>query len=401
MVTSERPIRVLHVIGHLAQGGVETWLINVLEHVDRARIQMDFLVGTDTPGAYDERARACGAKILPCRSPSRPLRYAREFRRIVTEHGPYDVVHSHIHHFSGYVQLLAARHGVPMRITQSHLAEEAGPASIQRRAYVTLMRRLITRYSTDLLAVSDVAGATLFGPDWRADSRSRRLPCGIDLAPFSIPVSRAAVRDELGLPRDAFVVGHVGAFRPQKNHPFLLSVFAEVLRRRPDAWLLLVGSGPTEAEIRALAGQLGISDRTIFAGGRQDVARILLGAPDVFLFPSLFEGLGLALVEAQAAALPCVISDVITTEADLIPDLITRKALSDPVESWASAVLDAPSKTLPQAIARDTVARSPMNLETGLEALIRLYSSARAGKQGDAVATAPLPALVGSSRRDR
>jgi len=248
--------------------------------------------------------------------------------------------------------------------------------------------------------VSDVAGDALFGSAWRADARSERLPCGVPLDAFAAPVDRAMVRGEFGLPAVAFVVGHVGVFRPQKNHAFLLAVFAEILRQEPAARLLLIGSGPTEAETRALADRLGISDHVIFAGGRPDVPHLLQGGPDVFLFPSLFEGLPVALVEAQAAGLPCVISDSISPEADLVSGLITRQALTAPVASWAAAVLDARNRLVSQEVALDAVRRSPMNLETGLATLIRLYETAREPAPTTTILTASDPILVGNGRHD-
>src|ERR1700733_11910503 len=131
-------MRILHVLGKLDRGGVETWLVQVLRHIDRQKYQMDFLVHSESPGAYDEEVRALGSRIIPCLHPSNPVMYARNFRRALRQYGPYDVVHSHVHHYSGYVLTLAAMWGVPVRIAHSHNDTRAAEAStsIGRREYL-------------------------------------------------------------------------------------------------------------------------------------------------------------------------------------------------------------------------------------------------------------------------
>src|SRR5512142_1732843 len=115
-----RLMRILHVLGKLDRGGVEAWLVQLLGHIDRSRYEMDFVVHTEDPGAYDDQVRSMGAKIIPCLHTNRPLEYAKNLAKILQQHGPYDCMHSHVHHYSGYVLLLARMHGIPLRIAQSH-----------------------------------------------------------------------------------------------------------------------------------------------------------------------------------------------------------------------------------------------------------------------------------------
>ena len=138
-------MRILHVLGKLDYGGVETWLVQVLRHIDRQKYQMDFLVHTTDPGMYDEEVRALGARIIPCLGPSNPLQYALNFRRVLGEYGPYDVVHSHVHHYSGYVLMLAAMVGVTVRIAHSHNDTRSAESakSVGRRAYRRIMQMMI------------------------------------------------------------------------------------------------------------------------------------------------------------------------------------------------------------------------------------------------------------------
>lgn len=370
-------IRVLHVVGRMNRGGVETWLMHVLRSIDRREFRMDFLVHSTEPGAYDREIRALGSKVIPCLRPRRPWIYARNFKRILREHGPYDVVHSHVHHYSGYVVRLAQRSGVPTRIAHGHNDTVALQASARRvrRAYLALMERWISGHATAGLACSAPAGASLFGRSWEVDPRWKVLYYGIELEPFHISPDVAAVRDELGIPRGAFVVGHVGRFAEQKNHSFLLDIAAEVIRREPETRFLLVGDGPLRPAIEAKARALNLHRYLIFAGVRSDVPRLMLGAMDTFLFPSLYEGLGLVLVEAQAAGLPCLCSDGVPKEAAIVPNLVQRLPISEPASSWAERLLTTvrasrcigPSAVLPE------IERTPFNIHVSREELERVY----------------------------
>ena len=164
------------------------------------------------------------------------------------------------------------------------------------------------------------------------------LPYGIDLAPFHAAPDRAALRAALGIPPDALVIGHVGRFDPQKNHALWLRILAALREREPRALGLLIGDGALRGEVERAAAAAGLARHVIFAGVRADVPALLQAAMDAFLFPSRYEGLGLVLVEAQAAGLPCVISDVIPPEADALPDRVRRLALEAPPAAWADAL---------------------------------------------------------------
>jgi glycosyltransferase involved in cell wall biosynthesis len=378
-------MRILHVVGGMNRGGVETWLMHILRNIDRQKFRMDFLVHTTQPCAYDDEIRALGAKVIPCLHPSRPLTFARNFTRALYEYGPYDVVHSHVHHYSGYVLRLARRAGIPIRIAHSHNNTSSLPvrAKFFRRGYLALTKRWISRHATDGLACSQLAATDLFGPRWKIDARWQILYYGIDLTPFRIGSDSAVVRAELGIPLDAFVVGHVGRFVEQKNHTFLMDIAAEIAKREPKVCFLLVGDGPLRGEMEAKAHSLGIDRNITFVGVRADVPRLMLGAMDVFLFPSLFEGLPLVLLEAQAAGLPCVISDTVPQEAEIVKPFVRRLSLSRPASSWAEALLSVPDTasaiTQPQALA--IVEKSPFNIHLGVKELGCIYQVRGAAKK--------------------
>lgn len=374
-----RPIRILHVLGGMNRGGVETWLTQVLRTIDRRRFEMHFLVHTDKPCAYDEEVVALGGKIIPCPHPKRPWRYARHFLRILSEHGPYDVVHSHVHHYSGFVLAFAWLARVPVRIAHSHSDRRSVVADTRavRRIYLGLMKRYIRRYATVGLACSHGAACDLFGTNWRQDPRWRVLHCGIELSPFQQPVDRWALRRELRLPPDAIVVGHVGRFGPPKNHLFLVEALAEAMRADKRVYALLIGDGAMRPAIERRLNDLGVANRVVLTGIRSDVPRLMRGAMDMYVFPSCYEGLPLVLVEAQAAGLPCLVSDRVPDEAGLVKPLIRRLPLESGPHKWAEEILKVAGEPLPvdHRSAFDAVERSSFNINASLRSLQDFYDS--------------------------
>ena len=264
----KRPMRILHVVSGMDTGGVETWLMHVLRRIDRDRYRFDFLTHTTKSCFYDDEIKSLGCRIIPCLHPSRPWQYAWNFFRILKEYGPYDVIHIHVHHFSGFTLMLAYLAGVPMRIVHSHSDTSLidGCVGFWRKFYLRSAEWLIRHCATKGLACSVLAAANLFGKDWERDPRWRVFYCGIDLGPFESPVDSSQVRRQLGIGPDAFVIGHVGRFVELKNHDFLLDVFAEVVRRKPNACLLLIGDGPLQEAIVQKTKRLGLTDKVVLRG---------------------------------------------------------------------------------------------------------------------------------------
>jgi glycosyltransferase involved in cell wall biosynthesis len=373
---SNKPIKVLHLLGSMDFGGVETWLMHLLRHIDRTKFQFDFCFTKPEPGAYVPEIDALGGRMVACRLERRnPLGFARKFRAILRE-GHYDVVHSHVHHFSGFVLRLARSESVPVRIAHCHSTSDGSAPSVRRVLYWALMKRWVAQSATHGLAASEPAAAALFGRDWKRDSRFRVLHCGIDLAPFRQSISRAEVRSELGIPMHAPVVGHVGRFMPPKNHAFLLEVAAQVIKLRPDVRFLLVGDGPLRLPMETKARELGIERRVIFAGERADVPRLMLGAMDVFLFPSLWEGLPLAVVEAQAAGLACIIADSVPAEAIVRSTQVSIVPLVRDPGYWAFRVSETLAEGRPKrSTTEDARFSSSFCIEASCRDLAELYAS--------------------------
>lgn len=380
-LASPKPLRILHVVSGMVRAGTETWLMQILRNIDRERFQMDFLVHTNQPCAYDEEIYALGSRIIPCVKPSlsKPWVYGSYFKQILQTHEPYDIIHSHVHYFSGYVLRLAREIGIPVRIAHSHNNQSAleTQAGWLRRLYLDLTRRWIANYATQGLACSRAASADLFSIHWQSDQRWQLLYYGIDLKPFEITIDKAAIRAELGIPPEALVIGHVGRFAEQKNHQFLVDIFSEVVNREPNSLLLLIGEGELRSQIEQKITQLGLMERVIFTGSRPDVPQLMKGAMDLFLFPSLHEGLGLVLIEAQAAGLPCIFSDVVPAEADVVKGLVQRLSLSQTPNNWAEIIL---AKKNLVTIANDFAAlkqvnNSLFNLSKSVNKLEAIYAA--------------------------
>ncbi len=377
-MSEPRVIRILHVVGGMNRGGVETWLMHVLRHIDREKFQMDFLVHTEKPCAYDDEIRALGSRIIPCMHPRNPLQYALNFRRILRDYGPYDVVHSHVHHFSGYVLWLAYLGGVPIRIAHSHndTSRLQAQASFTRSIYLSVTEFLIRRYATNGVAASSEAGKSLFGSSWGV-TRKQILYYGIDLAVFKEQIDGFKLRSELNIPQNAFVIGHVGRFDTQKNHAFVIEIAQEIFRKDTNVYFLLVGDGPLRPQIEEAVLMASLAEWLIFAGLRSDVPQIMLGAMDMFLMPSLYEGLPVTALEAQAAGLRCILSDTISPEVSIVQGLVRWLSLSQPARVWAETILEVKQSKNENNFLQtlDSLSNSPFNIVSSVNTLSRLYSN--------------------------
>lgn len=335
------PIRILHIVTYMGRGGLETMLMNYYRAVDRTKVQFDFLTHRDFRADYDDEIEALGGRIyrLPQLNPFSGA-YLSTLDRFFTEHPEYRIVHSHLDCMSAVPLKAAKKHGVPVRIAHSHSSRQDIDIKYPLKLF---FKRTIAKQATHLFACAEAAGQWMFGAD-----HFRVLNNAIDTQRYVFdPAVRVCVREELGIGQQEFVVGHVGRFMVPKNHGFLLRFFAKI---PIEARLLFVGEGELRQQSEQLAAELGIRDRVIFAGLRTDVDR-MLQAMDVFVLPSLYEGLPLSVIEAQAAGLPCLISDKVPIECKKT-DLVTQIPLEAGASAWAEAVLAAAKMprvdTLPQ-----------------------------------------------------
>lgn len=336
---------IAHIIRRLHAGGAETWLMRILREWDRSMGELHFVVFDRLPGVYEAEARSLGAVIHQLPYTTSRFELIKSMSRLMRSN-EFDVVHSHVHLFSGAVLFAAYHAGVPVRIAHGHVHTRADASTrIQRKLYVKVMRHLMSRYSTGLVACTTEALRDLVGKVADTDSLpSAIIPCGLRYGDF---VSRADAERRRG----RIDLLHVGRFVPQKNHLYLLEILEHTLSRSGNARLRLVGEGPGRAAFERQASVRGLTSHVECLGYRSDVASLMTDA-DVLLLPSFREGLPVVALEAQAVGLPVVASDMVNPQTGVIPELFFQVPLSSPIGEWVDAVAQAILRSAPEVDAR-------------------------------------------------
>lgn len=304
-----KPIRVAHVVGKMVGGGVEQVVMNYYRHIDRSRVQFDFLVDSDSTLVPKDEIESLGGRVFEIPPYQHQVAYQRELSRLFREER-WPIVHSHVNALSVFPLRAAKQAGVPVLIAHSH--STAGGHDPLKNVMKAALRPFANIYPTHRAACTRHAGEWLFGKgmDFKV------IPNAIDLDEFHFDVERRAkARAGLDLAGGQLAVGHIGRFSPQKNQSFLIRAFSKVVEKRPDARLFLVGEGRQRQECEELAASVCPDGSVIFLGQRSDVADLYC-AFDVFCLPSEFEGLGMVAVEAEVAGCPCILSDVVPKDAD-------------------------------------------------------------------------------------
>ncbi|OKP88581.1 hypothetical protein A3844_07770 [Paenibacillus helianthi] len=337
-----KPRRVLHIFGAMNRGGAETLIMNLYRELDKTKVQFDFGVHTNSRGDYDNEIEKLGGRIIHLPEPKKVgiLKYKRVLKNHLINYGSFVAIHSHVHHFSGVVLKVAKKVKIEVRIAHSHNTNDAQKDSILRNAYRMTLETLIKKNSTHLLGCSKDACESLFGKKCWGKYNVEVIRNGLDFNLFKeLDKEKSNIRNELNIPEDAFLVGHVGRFSEQKNHRWLIRIFKELIKKVPNAHLLLVGDGDLKQEIYELSENLELLGNVHFLGIREDIPR-LMNSFNVFLFPSLFEGLGNVLIEAQAAGTPCVCSNTVPSEADINIGLMKFVGLFENENKWVSEILE-------------------------------------------------------------
>ncbi|MCV6628474.1 MAG: glycosyltransferase [Flavobacteriaceae bacterium] len=377
-MTEDKPIRVLQVLGMMDHGGAEVMAMNYYRGMDKSKVQFDFLLHFEEAGVFDEEIRAMGGNIyiMPRILPANYFKYKKALKHFFATHKDYDIVHSHINAYGTFVIQAAKKAGILIRISHSHTSitpwykkifeKNINLVSTVKEIVQNLLRPSLVRNATVHLACGEKAGKWMYG------SKSKNfivINNAIDAKRFRWDATkRIAKKKELGL-EGIELVGHVGNFNEAKNHKFIVQCFASMLQTTPNLKLLLVGGGGLFEEIQEEVQQLGIDNKVLFLGSRNDVDE-LLQAFDLMLFPSIYEGLPLTLVEAQAAGLPVLASANITTEI-AITDILRFLPLADGTEAWATA-----ARKQMQLERKDTlkaIQQSGYDLEANAKMLQNLY----------------------------
>lgn len=327
----EDKIRILHVVTTMNRGGLETMIMNYYRHIDKSKIQFDFLVHRDFEADYDQEIKQLSGHIyhLPRLNPF-SRNYRKEFKQFLKEHS-YQIIHVHQDCLSSIALKVAYKNGVPTRIAHAHsTSQDKNIKYLIKRFYM----RSIPKYATHLFACGKEAG------DWMFQGKSYEIMNNaIDSQNFKYDeLLRNNVRKILSIKDDEVVIGHVGRFNYPKNHEFIIDIFHELSQKDKKFKLLLVGTGDLGNKIKEKVKELNLQDKVLFLGNRNDVNE-LMQTMDIFLFPSHYEGLPVTLVEAQASGLPIIKSNNVPDQCKITP-YVWSLSLDDHVDTWVNKILE-------------------------------------------------------------
>lgn len=336
MKKKEEPIRIAQIVGKWLGGGVEAVVMNYYRHLDHNKIQFDFICDDDSTNIPYDEIEKLGGKVILIPPYQKVFKYQKELRRVLRD-GKYKIVHSHINTLSVFPLYAAKKVGVPVRIAHSH--STTNKKEWKKNLLKQVLRPFSKKYATNYMCCSELAGRWLFGDKAYDEGKVYLLNNAIDLDKFKYDKKiRDKKRKELGIKEDTIVIGHIGRFVAQKNHTFLIDIFNQFHKKEKNSILLLAGQGPLQEEIKNKVRELGLDDSVRFLGQRND-ANELYQAFDVFLLPSLYEGLPVVGVEAQASGLLCFFSDDMTKETKVL-DSTVFMSLSNTDDEWATSILD-------------------------------------------------------------
>lgn len=364
-------MKVLQVGLSFNPGGIESFVMTYYRELSKQGVRFDF-ISMFPHLAYEEEIKSLGGKVFhTCDARKHPLKFSRQMRKILRI-GRYDAVHVNMLSAANIVPLIVASYGkVPTVIAHSHNSSTPG---VVRNLLHRINRPLIPMFATKYFACSELAGEWLFSKKIRKSNNYHLIHNALDLKKFAFSLSeREEIRHELGV-EGKFVLGHVGRFEEQKNHEFLLEIFREVASACEEAILLLVGEGELQEMIQKKAEEYGIEDRIRFLGIRKDVAELWKGM-DIFVFPSLFEGLPIVALEAQASGIRSVMADTITTEVKIV-NKVKFLSLQDSPKEWSRVILSYKGEDRSEeenSGIRQAFAKAGYDIESAAQTLLSYY----------------------------
>ena len=353
-------IRVLHCFGAMNIGGAETLIMNIYRKIDKSKIQFDFLVFSKDKGFFDDEIKLLGGKIyhLDSFGTLGPYKFKKGLMNFFKKE-KIDCIHSHMDWQGGFIAEAAAKAGVERIIVHSHAVSGMYAGSIIKKIVMNRGKKLIRKYATDRLACSKDAGRDLFFED-----KFEVLNNAINIQKF-LNIDENKVREfknQFGVKQEDFVKGHVGSFSENKNQEFLVEILDKIRDKRQNAKLLFIGRGNEyQKKVKKIVEQKQLDQSVIFAGVQTDIAD-LLQLMDVFVFPSITEGFGISIIEAQAAGVPCVISDTIPESVDMGLGLVNRESL-DNADNWVSHILEHKQKIVDEECIKEKIQYNGFNLE--------------------------------------
>ena len=365
------PIRVLMLFTILNRGGAETMVMNYYREIDRKKVQFDFVVHREEKGDYEDEITSMGGRIyrmMPLR-PHTLGKYARQIAEFFDAHPEYRIIHGQCSELGYFFYKEAARRGIPVIIAHAHNSHVRFDLKLIVR---TWMKHQMRPYLTHYFSCGKEAAEWLFGK--RLSSKAIILNNAIDTHCYRFdPQVRQRKRQELEFDASTMVICHVGRFDKVKNHTFIIDIMGELVKAHPNSHLLLVGDGDLREQTELKVQQLGLGKHVTFLGVRRDIHE-LLQASDALVFPSFFEGFSVVLVEAQCTGLPCVISDIIPSEA-ILTDLVERLSLRENAEIWAEHLFYATKRGKQREAYAGIVANAGYDIKSNAKWLENFYLS--------------------------
>ena len=360
---------ILQIAAHLTIGGAEKVARDIGMYADSEEYEIHYVIFDDDIGDYGKEVLKKGCKIFKLREPSENYReYFIELKKLMSKYR-YTAVHAHTMFSIGWVMLAAKQMKIPVRVSHAHSALIDGTGLV-KSIYEFIMRKLILRYSTNLVTCGEKAGIRLYG-EKAYKERGELILNGIDTENFRFSEStRKTLRESLNL-QDKFVIGHTGRLAEVKNQAFLIDLMPDILTQKENARLLLLGDGDDRAKLEEKVKKLNLKDKVIFAGGVTNV-HDYLNVMDVFAFPSLYEGMPLSILEVQANGLPCIISDTVPPDV-FLTDLIHPLSLKNEKTKWIEAILN--SQRTEETDYPTELKNAGFDLQTAMKKVYNLYEN--------------------------
>lgn len=337
-------VKVLYFVDRLLIGGIQTFILNNIKHIDREKVQIDFLI-LDDGNVYDAEKQLAdeGYNIYRLKGIwvnriTDYLKYSKSLDEFFSKHCDYKVIHYHSSSKNFLVMKKAKKYGIPVRIAHSH-SIDFQTNNYLKKVLGNIFKIFLVKNSTDFFACSENAGKWLFGENITKTEKFHIVHNAVDIEKFKYnEEKRNQIRKQLGIANDTIVYGHVGRLNPEKNHKFLIGLFKLINEEQENSKLLLLGTGKLENELKAKVNELDLSDKVIFAGFVDNVNEYM-SAMDVFIFPSTFEGLGLVLIEAQANGLKCYASKNAVPNEAKVSEQLEFIELDKGQKYWAEHIL--------------------------------------------------------------
>lgn len=366
-----KKIKVLHVYRSMNLGGAETFIMNVFKKIDRSMVQFDFLCTTNELGVYDDEIIKMGGNILHYNTfyKNNPYKMIRDTIGIINENGPYDIIHIPLQFYSAFYCIAAKKSGINKIIVHSHSAGDKRSKHIFRKIYMKIMRLIINRFSDVRIACGEKASKYLFG----TTKDVIIIYNGIDIDKFKNVCKNDITKIKCKYKiKNELIIGHVGRFADEKNHVFFIDIAKTLRKRGINFKILFVGDGPNYNNIRELVSENKLEDFFVFVG-LQKKTELFYSLFNVYVLPSLYEGFPVSVIEALASGVPCILSDTITKEVDIIKGTCSFIDIHRDVDYWCDEILRISRIKFDKNINYEVLNNSGFSVESTSKQILDIY----------------------------